>query len=335
MTKFFIVCLQERTVSIEKCERLFDPGTSACVNDVTEAMVKLYCLNNKDAIQPHPYQCAQYYDCRRAIGGSYLRECKYPQLFDGPTDTCRNFSEVDCKDKFIPQAPCDYLQNHCPPNYPGCQPCEERLPSCVSLPDGNNPFPGRPSSEFYIQCFQNRTVSVEACQVSQYDHSIRSCSPQINPNLLSSHCTDRPFDLIPDPTNCARYFNCSNPGVSRGMVQPYLAECKYPKLFVSSSMGCQIFTTVSCQDRYEPRAPCEYIQNQCFGAGCEPCEDRFPSCIGKDDGSNVFPGKELTRLYTVCYSNRTVAIVRCAVGVYNHTEKACVQESVTSPTTIR
>lgn len=39
-------------------------------------------------------------------------------------------------------------------------------------------------------------------------------------------------------------------------------------------------------------SPCEYVENQCFGTNCEPCESKFPSCIGKPDGSNVFPPKK-------------------------------------------
>jgi hypothetical protein len=45
-------------------------------------MIRAHCELFPGSIQPHPYQCAQYFDCGPTIGGSYLRECKYPQLFD-------------------------------------------------------------------------------------------------------------------------------------------------------------------------------------------------------------------------------------------------------------
>ena len=72
-------------------------------------MIQAYCTLVPTAIVPHPLQCARYFDCRQAIGGSYLRECRYPQLFDSPTLTCRNFSDVACGNKYEPQAPCKYI----------------------------------------------------------------------------------------------------------------------------------------------------------------------------------------------------------------------------------
>lgn len=68
-------------------------------------MVKSYCRVNVEAIFAHPRNCAQYYDCRQVIGGSYLRECRYPQLFD-ERGICRNFSEVNCGERTEPEAPC-------------------------------------------------------------------------------------------------------------------------------------------------------------------------------------------------------------------------------------
>lgn len=80
----------------------------------------------------------------------------------------------------------DYLQNHCQPNSnSSCVACEDRLPSCKTLKDGNNPYPDRPISEYYINCVQNRTVSVEACQVSRYDPVRRKCSTTIDPGMYN------------------------------------------------------------------------------------------------------------------------------------------------------
>lgn len=89
----------------------------------------------------------------------------------------------------------EYLQNRCPPNVKDCAPCEQRLPRCIGLPDGNNAFPGRPFSEYYIKCFRNRTVSVEACQVSLYDQTLRTCSPTIDQGTLSFLLTEINFYL--------------------------------------------------------------------------------------------------------------------------------------------
>ena len=80
-------------------------------------MAAKYCVANPSAIVAHVKNCAQYYDCRQAVGGSYLRECRYPQLFDDINNTCKNFSDVTCSIRFEPQAPCmnmfSCLSNNC------------------------------------------------------------------------------------------------------------------------------------------------------------------------------------------------------------------------------
>lgn len=59
------------------------------------------------------------------------------------------------------------------------------------------------------------------------------------------------------PDNCAQYIDCnvvSQGGSSADPVQ----ECTYPDLFSTLSMTCQHFTTVTCDTRMEPQAPCKY-----------------------------------------------------------------------------
>uniref|UniRef100_A0A8W8J0X8 Chitin-binding type-2 domain-containing protein n=1 Tax=Magallana gigas TaxID=29159 RepID=A0A8W8J0X8_MAGGI len=224
----------------------------------------------------------------------------------------------------------DYLQNHCEQNSANCVPGEDRLPSCINLPDNNNPYPGKLDSEYYIKCYRNRTVSVEACQVSKYNPATRQCSENVSPGGLTETSQllgpsgrarkntsgfggilrgDNPTSIIRDPENCGRYYNCSDPSTVQGLNKPYLRECTYPKLFASPTVHDG-----------------EYVENQCFVTNCEPCESKFPSCIGKPDGSNVFPAKENTGYYIVCYRQRTVAIVSCNQRVYSHSERACVSD---------
>lgn len=81
--------------------------------------------------------------------------------------------------------PGDYLQSHCELNSANCVPGEDRLPSCINLPDNNNPYPGKLDSEYYIKCYRNRTVSVEACQVSKYNPATRQCSENVSPGRLT------------------------------------------------------------------------------------------------------------------------------------------------------
>ena len=75
-------------------------------------MAKKYCRLNPTAIIAHFNNCAQYFDCREAVKQSFLRECRYPQLFDEVDMTCKNFSEVQCGARFVPQAPCKYIIYH-------------------------------------------------------------------------------------------------------------------------------------------------------------------------------------------------------------------------------
>jgi len=72
-----------------------------------------------------------------------------------------------------------------------------------------------------------------------------------------------------------------------------------------------------------PLFPGEYVENQCFNTTCQPCEENYPSCVAKQDGSNNFPGREGTEYYIVCYKDRTVAIVTCTTGYYNHATRSC------------
>lgn len=81
----------------------------------------------------------------------------------------------------------EYYQTRCRRGDPTCTPCEERLPSCIGLPDGANAFPNRPNSEYYVKCFQNRTVAVEVCQVSLFDEATRACSNNIDPSKYKNN----------------------------------------------------------------------------------------------------------------------------------------------------
>lgn len=63
------------------------------------------------------------------------------------------------------------------------------------------------------------------------------------------YCSVHPEAVLPDLEDCAKFFNCSEPGIYK--------ECKYPKLFSLQSLSCQNFTEVNCGRRKEPQAPCE------------------------------------------------------------------------------
>lgn len=68
-----------------------------------------------------------------------------------------------------------YLQNQCPAGDDGCLPCPTRLPSCLTLPDGANPFPNPDKSSGYFICDQNRTIAIKTCSVGFFDTTSRQC----------------------------------------------------------------------------------------------------------------------------------------------------------------
>lgn len=65
--------------------------------------------------------------------------------------------------------------------------------------------------------------------------------------------------LLSDPTNCARYYNCSRYAVKYEGFQLNQDECPYPQLFSVNTGFCEDFPDVNCESRYVPKAPCMYI----------------------------------------------------------------------------
>lgn len=66
----------------------------------------------------------------------------------------------------------DYTQNLCRKGEGACPPCSERLPSCVGVPDGDQPFTGRLWKPQFITCFLNRTILLQQC-TNGYFHPIK------------------------------------------------------------------------------------------------------------------------------------------------------------------
>ena len=64
----------------------------------------------------------------------------------------------------------------CPGGTQDCLPCEQRIPSCAGLENGNNSFVGRDS--FYIVCQDQRTLYVRECIGGKFDPLTRSCKAE-------------------------------------------------------------------------------------------------------------------------------------------------------------
>lgn len=80
----------------------------------------------------------------------------------------------------------DYLKNLCTSGDPACVPCTSRLPSCDGLPDGNQPYPGREWQADYVNCYKNRTVSVQRCSRGFFHPQQKHCVDQITPSMCEN-----------------------------------------------------------------------------------------------------------------------------------------------------
>ena len=68
---------------------------------------------------------------------------------------------------------------------------------------------------------------------------------------IPEYCKVHPEQVLEHKDNCAMYFNCST------KKNDFQFECKYPDLYSVGTMQCEEFTSVVCDQRPEPQAPCK------------------------------------------------------------------------------
>jgi hypothetical protein len=73
----------------------------------------------------------------------------------------------------------DYEKNLCQPNDTNCQPCPERLPSCVGKHDGDHAFPTKLWEQDYIVCHKERTVATKKCQKGYFHPTMEICTEHV------------------------------------------------------------------------------------------------------------------------------------------------------------
>ncbi|XP_033744415.1 probable chitinase 10 [Pecten maximus] len=123
-------------------------------------------------------------------------------------------------------------------------------------------------------------------------------------------CQSTPRDRLPH-SNCAKYVDCHS-GV------PQVHECPYPQLYDTTTEQCQHHDHIQCQSRKEPKSPCDYDAYQCgMSSHCVPCEVRFPSCEGAEDGPNPWTGREWTPYFITCYKERLTFQSKCTLDASN------------------
>ena len=72
-----------------------------------------------------------------------------------------------------------YLQNRCNVTDITCQTCIKRLPSCISLSDGNHAFPNRLWKQDFIICYKNRTVDITKCTKGYFNPNQKNCTENV------------------------------------------------------------------------------------------------------------------------------------------------------------
>ncbi|XP_062614312.1 uncharacterized protein LOC134276046 [Saccostrea cucullata] len=323
----YIVCFENRTLEVLKCRvGYFNPRTRRCSDFVDPVDMVSYCQAYPTVTVAQPWNCAQFFNCshRQSKFGGFLNECPYPMLYSTDKHDCLNFTLVNCKSRPEPQSPCEYRQNLCSSKGMDCVPCSTRLPSCVGQPDGFNSFAGALWTVKYILCFRNRTIEVNSCKSGVFNPVKRECDSRLRPG--ERYCQSNPGSVVPHPANCAQYYNCSQRNTRLG---GYLMECPYPQLFSTISHSCQDFTTTQCHSRFEPKSPCEYINNRessiAVPKSSIPCPERLPSCLGLSDGRHEFLGRRWMSDYIICYHNRTVEMTKCSEGYFDPYQRICVK----------
>ena len=91
---------------------------------------------------------------------------------------------------------------------------------------------------------------------------------------VPEYCAANPTDVLPDPDNCAHFFDCNKKTtmVHRAAhiisVKTFTKECPYPDLFDYNSRQCMTFTSVDCRTRPEPMIPCKYNLKETMSFCC-------------------------------------------------------------------
>ncbi|PVD19358.1 hypothetical protein C0Q70_19846 [Pomacea canaliculata] len=142
----------------------------------------------------------------------------------------------------------------------------------------------------------------------------RLTSPSWSLAPLDGHpCRANPGTLVAYPSNCNWYYNCTVAALVHldGHVAALEEECRYPQLFDTVTSRCREFINVQCGDRFEPVDPCEYHKLQCRSANCIPCQNRFGTCRGRENGIYPFHTERWTPTFVTCYQQRNIAQDDC------------------------
>ncbi|XP_050412528.2 uncharacterized protein LOC126827300 [Patella vulgata] len=197
----------------------------------------------------------------------------------------------------------------------------------------------RDCSMFYI-CISG-SIYKYSCQHNVYDPYTASCVPKHSKHDTCSkvdgrtqqwaqkRCPPISTSLLPHPTNCAQFYNCSKSAMELGW-EDNLQECPYPQLYNVQRKRCEHYSMVQCDSRKEPFSQCDYMINQCRTSHCIPCSVRYPSCVGLPDGLNVWKDRSESPYFVVCKGNRAVYTGSCGsrpfTQIFDSRKRMCVDK---------
>ena len=80
----------------------------------------------------------------------------------------------------------------------------------------------------------------------------------VGPLTIEERCA-RDGGLVPHPTECHAYYNCSHKyEFVPYYFEQYLQECPYPDIFNTETMACDHFENVKCGARVEFKNGCKF-----------------------------------------------------------------------------
>ncbi|XP_071083913.1 uncharacterized protein [Haliotis cracherodii] len=278
------------------------------------------CMTTTETLIAHPTKCAQYYNCSAPAMTIHGRpweknrqECPYPQLYNPGTQRCEHYSMVTCGNRTEPVWKCKYPRIRLLCDGMGCGvPCYILNYSCKNLPDGLYEK-WRMTTPLYVLCIDQRPVYFGGCP--GYEMAAPVFDAMLNVCRLASAmnpiCLTKRLPLIPHPTECAQYYNCTTPAMKHYW-EANLQECPYPQLYDPGTQRCEHYSKVQCGNRTEPLGKCEYLVGRDSGTSCFA---NNPSCRNLPDGLNAYEHCPNSPKYAVCVNQRLVYTGVC----YNST----------------
>ncbi|XP_041375059.1 uncharacterized protein LOC121387889 [Gigantopelta aegis] len=265
------------------------------------------CYGKEGEVIPHPDNCHWVYNCTQAArqpqwnhGEPYVRECRYPQLFDRGTVRCREFINVNCDSRFEPVDPCEYTMNQC--ERANCIPCNRRYGSCRGRANGIYPFHVTRWTPTFVTCFDQRNIAQDDCQ-----EPTPIFSPEMNDCVsllevpkerggMRPDCSFREDGYYPDEQGrCGIFFEC------RDRVFLSYDECPAGMVFDPLTLRCQ---------------PIDMAAPPC-GTG------KSPSCQKREDGFHADLYGRCT-YYFECRRHRFVKYRTCDFGSFDPIYQECV-----------